>query len=708
MQPHYVNLKNAPSPKKEFILDYSNLYGGINLWDPDYRLKPSESPEMKNLLWRNGMLCSRKGQYFLCPYQLGQGFAAYPRLWHGCIFAHIGGNIFCFKVEGARSQSAASGSGDESVATISGVYPSSNEGVQTDTLHNLLLMEKGDRRNATVDEVSPVLLATGIPKIRGTFFTFSDKLYYKTKGAYKEITANEVDGQWSFSCSEVFPYEPVIVMNANPATGAGDLYQPENRMSSRKTVWYNAVDGARTYYLPVKADRVTYIEVNSYHVTSGWSYDPQAGKVLFDVAPPVTDPPTNNTVRITYELDNPEAQKSIDDCRYAAVYGGTGELCVVMAGSEDQPNAYFWSGNSSFKMDASYFPMEQVQLASSSEERITGFGKQQDNLIIFKEGSVGKTTLGVQEINGRIMIDLPYIPINASIGCDLPWSIQLVENNLVFANRNGIYTILDTSSANENNIVGISRKINGSIEKPGYLADVGRNGDARSQSEAGGSGNEPSSTISDVYPSSNKRENSWMGEDVVCSCDDGTHYYLTAGGHTWAWNYELSGWKDPSWFLLTNTNAVALICESGELYHLNGVGSVSGLQDEFNDYGEPIERMFRFPTMNFGSYDCRKNVNSVIVTLGAYELEDTELWYLTDYETRKDLTNLQVVEAGDYDDERMVGTRPDSTHVPAVFRRRPMCRRVLHFTMKLVNENLDEDFELVGAQVFYNLQGRLR
>ena len=37
-----------------------------------------------------------------------------------------------------------------------------------------------------------------------------------------------------------------------------------------------------------------------------------------------------------------------------------------------------------------------------------------------------------------------------------------------------------------------------------------------------------------------------------------------------------------------------------------------------------------------------------------------------------------------------------------------MCRRILHFTMKLINSNLNEDFELVGAQVFYNLQGRLR
>ena len=70
-------MKNSQvKPKKEYALDYSNLCGGLNLWDPDYRLKPNESPEMKNLLWRNGMLCSRKGQVFLSDAELGQGIAA--------------------------------------------------------------------------------------------------------------------------------------------------------------------------------------------------------------------------------------------------------------------------------------------------------------------------------------------------------------------------------------------------------------------------------------------------------------------------------------------------------------------------------------------------------------------------------------------------------------------------------------------------------
>ena len=253
---------------------------------------------MKNLLWRSGMLRSRKGQFYLSDTQLGQGFAAYERLWHGFVFAHIGECLYCFDAESGGSEQ----------------------------------------------------LSSGIPQVRGTFFLYGDALYYKTRGAYKVITAEENGGEWSFSCSTVVPYEPVIVINASPYPGAGDLYQPENRMSARKTVWYNAVDRVKTYHLPVLADRVIRVEVNGIVLTTGWTYSPYAGTVTFRDAPPVTDPPPNTTVRITYELVNQEAQVSLYDCRYAAVYGGTGELCVVMAGSVSQPNAYYWSGNSNLKI----------------------------------------------------------------------------------------------------------------------------------------------------------------------------------------------------------------------------------------------------------------------------------------------------------------------------------------------------------------------
>ena len=198
-----------------------------------------------------------------------------------------------------------------------------------------------------------------------------------------------------------------------------------------------------------------------------------------------------------------------------------------------------------------------------------------------------------------------------------------------------------------------------------------------------------------------------LSEDSVCSCDDGKRYYLTGGGVTYCWDYDISTYKDPSWFYLTNTNAIAFVLGE-EIFHLDALGRVTALQEAFNDYGLPIERVYRFPMSTFGGYDRRKNVNSVIVTLGAFESENTELTYITDYEERADLTNLEVVPAEIYEASRVVGTRPLSDKVPAVFRRRPMCRRVLHFTMKLRNNNINEDLELIGAQVFWNMQGRLR
>ena len=629
-----INMKYMPRPNKEYVAGFGDLSGGINTWDPAFGLRAKESPMMQNLLWRNGMLVSRGGQYFICDNAtLGRGISAYPRLWHGFAFAHIGQSIYVFNALGAYVQ-----------------------------------------------------LATGVPEIRGTFFLYGDKLYYKTSGAYKQIAAEETGQGWTFTCTSVYPYEPVILINAVPSTGSGDLYQPENRLSSRKTVWYNAVNGSRTYHLPVVANRVTYVEVDGVRLESGWSYDRQNGNVIFQTAPPVYDPPRNNTVHITYEMSNPDAQKSIMDCRYAATYGGTGEVCVVMAGAEEQVNAYFWSGNSDIKMDPSYFPMEQYQLAGSSDERITGFGKQQDNLIIFKEDSVGKTTLGTQVINNRVYIDMPFISINTAIGCDKPWSIQLVENNLVFANRRGVFMLQDTTAANENNIVPISRKVNENGIHSGLVDDL-----------------------------------SVMNEDSVCSIDDGRCYYLVAHNKAWVWDYELSSYKDPSWFLFTNFGAVALVSEDGEIYHFNLQGQFSCLRPPcvpaesrlaptgyYTDYGQPIERAYNFPVMTFGGSDARANINSVLIALGGFVTQNNSLMYMTEYGNRQEPTPLQVIPELTYEANRVPGTRPRQDFLTEVFRRRPMARRVLHFSMQIYNNNPNEDFELVSAQVFYNFQGRLR
>lgn len=196
---------------------------------------------------------------------------------------------------------------------------------------------------------------------------------------------------------------------------------------------FNAASGVRDYHLPVQEiGEVRWVRKNGAVVASeDYTVNAKTGVITFHTAPPVSDPPVNNTVEVLYYKENPKAYNSVMDCPYATVFGGNRDLCVVVGGCTAQPNAYFWSGNTQLAMDPTYFPMSQYNFAADASEGITGFGKQQNMLVIFKEHSVGRATYGTAKVNGREQITMDYTRINSRIGCDLPWTIQLVENNLV-------------------------------------------------------------------------------------------------------------------------------------------------------------------------------------------------------------------------------------------------------------------------------------
>ena len=623
-----------PSPNRERSMNYGNLAGGLNIFELDYRLRTNESPDMKNLVWKDGCLNSRNGQVWVDSTDRTTGYAAYDSWFHGAIFFHAGTSIYWIDPEA-----------ENPVATA---------------IYTNVAMTK-----------------------RGTFFLYDTKLYYKAPGVYVQITHSGT----TFTAANVVGYVPTTYINCSPSNGAGTAYQPENRISSEKTLEYNAESGVTAYHLPVLATSVTKVVVDGVEKSSpaDYTYDSTTGVVTFTTAPPVTVPPTNNTVKITYSLANADAMNNIMDCPYAAVYGGTGSLCIVVGGCTAQPNAYFWNGNN-IAMDPTYFPMTQYQLAGDSSDPITGFGKQQSYLVILKKRTVGRTmistqyvstgdaALGVSNDSGRLTIDLPYIQINDKIGCDLPWSIQLIENNLVWCNtEQGVHYLKDSSSAYENNIVCLSHKVNGSKTRHGLLYDM-RHADP----------------------------------DKVSSCDDTRKYWVVADGHAWVWDYSLSEYKDPSWFLFTNINAMAFIVKEEDVWHVDGKGRITHFERTFADYNsQSIEKVYQFATQYFGTYDNLKNVNSIIITMRSDTNGTSTLQYITDYERRYDLTPLKVrhwlLTPRNLKYRSLAGRG-----FAEVFRRRPMCRRVRHYTMRLENNTIGEDLSIVSAEVFFNLQGKDR
>ena len=709
-----ISLSSVPNQHATKMVDFPRLDGGLNLWEMDYRLNRNQSPEMKNLWWQDGVLQCRDGQSYLYgPSQeqlmtplpegvepwvdLGVGYTCTSDLFWDHAFFHIGTKLYYMD-------------------------PSEEAPLMTE-------------------------LVDGVPENRGTFFRYNDGLFYKNRGAFIKVKYDP-DETPMFSASHVEDdaYTPIIVMNASPSTGSGDTYQPENRLSPKKTVQYNAAEdqqmitkngdgsttvfdlgktaaadhlarvtdvyfgstlvntaiyttdvstgkvtfttappgdtiitfvakfGVVTYQLPVKeVDAVTEVKVNGEVKAESTDYavDLTKGQVVFVKAPPVSDPAVNNTVEITYSKANEDAMNAIMDCPYAIVYGGSQDVCIVLGGCEKQPNAFFWCGNDSVGMNEAYWPMSFYNLAGDSEDGITGFGKQYGTLVIFKEKSLGKSAYSVEDVDDRDSISLTYTAINAKIGCDLPWTIQLIENNLVFCNtEGGVHIVRDSTSALENNIECLSRNVNGTDQRPGLLADV-------------------------------------RASETVTGFDDGNHYWVVANGHAYLWDYLLSAWKDPSWFYFTNINGVAFFRTVDKSYHMDAHGRVSVFERSFVDYYGPIEKVYQFPPQFFDSYDRLKDILYCIFTVRSDTDSVVRIRYDSDYERRYDLTDIRSY-SWRLSPRNLAFRCLSVQRFAHVARRNPCCRHVRHFSIRLENNEPAQDLAIISAQIYFRYLGRDR
>lgn len=620
-----VSLGSLPSANREYSIDFPQLNGGLNLWELDYRMDANQSPNMKNMWWQDGVLQCRDGQIAIWEDStLGAGRSCYSALFWGRAFFHIG----------------------------TGIYMGAWSG------NTFALTE----------------LYTGLSENRGTFFRYLDWLFYKNKGGFVRITYNTDKDSFTAEDMTTLAYTPVITINADPAYGSGDTYQPENRLSPQKTVRYNSVKDVKDYLLPVNSiDSVDKVVVDGETLTEGTGYtvDKTAGKVTFTTAPPVTTPATNNTVEITYSKANTDAYNSVMDCEYAMVSGGDTNLCILLAGCDAQPNAVFWNDRDSLSMNPGYFPMTYYNLVGDTEDPVTGFGRQYSDTIVLKEHSVGKLNFTTQTIDERNSISFTYVNVNSRVGCDLPWSIQLIQNNLVWCNTyQGVHILRSSSAAYENNVECISRNVNGR-ESVGLLHDVRQT-------------------------------------DVVSSFDDDDRYWLCANGNVYAWDYSLSSYSQPSWFFFTNIPGNAWFQDDEHRkYHMDGQGRVTRFSRSFSDYGGAIEKVYQFPTQHFGSYERLKDVTGMQVAVRSDTDTEIAIRYDTDYESRYDLTPIRSW-SWRLSPRNLARRCLAIPRYASVAKRRPGCRHIRHFSMTFSNADVGCDLSIVSAQIFYKFQGRER
>lgn len=115
---------------------------------------------------------------------------------------------------------------------------------------------------------------------------------------------------------------------------------------------------------------------------------------------------------------------------------------LVLAGIKDHPTRVYISGRypDHERFDV-YAGGNFVDVEPDSGENITGLGIYQEKLVIFKENSVWEIALNLIETPLLSILEPQYKLLTASQGCSSHRSIVAVENDLMFANRKGIYIL---------------------------------------------------------------------------------------------------------------------------------------------------------------------------------------------------------------------------------------------------------------------------
>lgn len=189
-----------------------------------------------------------------------------------------------------------------------------------------------------------------------------------------------------------------------------------------------------------------------------------------------------NNIEITIPYTfGAEEKRKIFNMTQCSWFGGSasglaGGTRLFLCGNKDDEKSFVcWSGLD----NPLYFPENSYFYVGDTTTAVTGFGKQSDKLIVFKENETWYTyyqqnnNIDAQDLINQSVVDyasssvfFPLCQINANIGCKYPETIQLCRNRLVWLSEDGnVYTLVSENQYNERSIFCVSEMVKKSIKK---------------------------------------------------------------------------------------------------------------------------------------------------------------------------------------------------------------------------------------------------
>ena len=596
--------------------------GGLNIQDLDYLLPVKQSPKMLNMMYKNGIFGKRYGQEIVAEYD-------YPILALG-------------------------------------------------KYHSELYFQT----QAGIGKLGTGYVYPGTFTHKGTFFVFNKMLYFLSQDIYLQYDGTE----WK----EVEPYIPDILIVCNPDGTGGEVTDYNyNSIGAGFRVGFNGDGTSTVYHLPQQKDddgNVIPMDATPVKVligdaeykeddpSPGFTVDRNAYTVTFTTAPAQG---TDN-VFITGYVTNTKYKERIFKCKYAASYGGNNNSHLFLAGNGE--STYYYSD----VFDASYFPEMNYAVIGSTEDDITGFGLQYNVLIIFKPTEVFSVGYSFsKDTNGAERMILSSQPVNNEVGCDMPYTIQYIDNRLTWGNTvYGICTLCSTAILDERNVRVVSRNINGGEREPGLLAE---------------------SNLADAIALD------YDGKYIVFVNNDAYMWDYTNAPFSESTRYSVDEMaKATAWYKWTNIGKGAAVTVGivirDKAYFTAGKKIIS-FNNELNDFGtDAIEACYQTPMFDFQAFQALKTIKTAFFEVRGDTATKIHVTYLTDEdpEGEADPEDIEIPSI-------LWGSFAWNTFGWSVmqyartFARKCSVKKVMLFGALLENSEINRDMSLSGIKFKYTV-----
>lgn len=522
----HVNVR-VPSFKghSSRLLRLDNFSGGVRLKSLSDRLSDNQCPHLRNLIYSGDILRTRDGTV--------EAFGELP--CDGELHSEYGIPFFGYRIFHIGTR--------------------------------LLAVSKTDRR----------VISDSLPDVRSFMVEMSSTLYIFSSNA--EIRALDK----SLTLSNIpLPEADYIVDAKNDLSKYTALELPDNMLTSRFTVTYiaNTANGLSDFTLPTEPDTSYEISFLNTDTATPISVDYTVeGKVV------TVSRKLYSNVKLTYTPKKGESVRHFDKifgCTCAITYGGTGSggTRVFFSGNPEYPGYYFYSD----LLAPLSIPLLSYDILGNGSKSVSTMAKQRDDLIMLCTDSIYRISYTFDKSLGA---EFTVSEISGTVGCDIPKSVRLVDNRLVFASSKGVHIIVSSDYTDELSVRSVSANIDG---------DEGFR-------------------ISPDTP--------------TCSIDYNRTYRLCLGSKVYVWDYGNTPYiasYDPAtaervlaWYILDGLETHSLFEEDGNLY---GIVAKDG-EKHFvlhtstvaTDLGTPISAELRTRDLDFAAPETTKTLTELHLTL---------------------------------------------------------------------------------------------